>query len=96
MYGPRLMEFVRSMEPAKEMFTAEILEFAKQYDFLGEMTIDEMPDLETLDYLYTFEVLNGTSKEKVDSTLVEIYDYMEDFTKKNGIYEFFLNMAIFL
>ncbi len=55
-----------------------------------------MPDLETLDYLYTFEVLNGTSKEKVDSTLVEIYDHMEDFTKENGIYEFFLNMAIFL
>ena len=43
-----------------------------------------------------FKSLNGTSKEKVDSTLVEIYDHMEDFTKENGIYEFFFNMAIFL
>ncbi len=96
MYGSRLMEFKRSMEPAKKIFTEEIKEFTKRYDFLGDMTIEEEPDLETLDYIFIFEVLNGTSKDKVDSTLVEIYDHMEEFTKENGIHEFYMNMAIFL
>ena len=96
MNGSRFMEFKLSMEPAKKMFTEEIMEFTKRYPFLGEMTIEEEPDIDTLDYIFRFEVLNGTPKDKVDATLVEIYDHMEDFTKENNIRDFFMNMAIFL
>ena len=58
------------------------------------MTLVEEPDIETLDYLYYFNKLNGTSKETLDSTLLEIYNHMDDFSKANGIYEYCENAVI--
>ena len=96
MYGPRLMEFKQTMEPAKKLFTEEIKEFTKQYDFLGKMTIEEEPDIETLDYIYSFKILNGTPQEKLDSAHHEIFTHMKRFSKEKGIYDFYLNSIIWL
>ncbi|MBQ2831593.1 hypothetical protein [Methanobrevibacter sp.] len=91
-----LIRFQRSMEPSKEIFTQEIRKFAKKFDFLGEMTIIEEPDISTMDYIYSFKTLNGTSRDKLDSTLLEIYNHMEKFSKENGIDEFCSNTIIWI
>lgn len=54
----RLDKFKEEMLPAKELYTAEIKDFAKNYDFLGEMILEEMPDIDTQDYIICFEKLN--------------------------------------
>ncbi|WP_407391595.1 hypothetical protein [Methanobrevibacter sp.] len=89
-----LDEFKREMEPAKEIYTKEIKDFAKKYDFLGEMSLIEDPDIDTLDYIYSFEKFNGTSEEILDKTLKELYRHMKEFSKANGIYEFCRNAII--
>lgn len=90
----RLDKFKREMEPAKELYTNEILNFAKNYKFLGKMTLEEMPDIDTQDYIFCFEKLNGTSEEVLDKTLKELYDHMDDFSKENGIVRFSRNVVI--
>ena len=90
----RLEQFKLRMEGPKKIYTEELKRFVKKYDFLGEMTLVEEPDIETLDYLYYFNKLNGTSKETLDSTLLEIYNHMDDFSKANGIYEYCENAVI--
>lgn len=87
--------FKREMNPAKKIYTKELKDFAKRYDFLGEMTIHEDPDIDTQDYIYSFKNLNGTSKEVIDQTLTELNDHMKEFSKANGIWEFFINTYIF-
>ena len=72
----RLDKFKREMEPAKELYTKEIEDFAKNYDFLGKMRLEEMPDIDTQDYIFCFEKLNGTSEDVLDKTLTELYDHM--------------------
>lgn len=89
-----LDEFKREMAPAEKLYTKEIKEFAKNYDFLGEMKIIEQPDIDTQDYIYTFKNLNGTSKEVLRETLKEFYTHMKEFSKENGIYEFSRNAII--
>ena len=64
------------MEPAKELYTKEIEDFAKNYDFLGKMRLEEMPDIDTQDYIFCFEKLNGTSEDVLDKTLTELYDHL--------------------
>lgn len=91
-----LMKFQRSMEPAKKIYTDEIAKFTEKFDFLGEMTILEEPDIATMDYIYSFKAFNGTSREKLDSTLLEIYNHMEKFSKAKGIDEFCKNTIIWL
>ena len=61
----RLDLFKKEMEPAKELYTREILNFTKKYDSLGKMTIMEEPDIDTQEYIYSFEKLNGTSKRNL-------------------------------
>jgi hypothetical protein len=83
-----LEEFKREMEPAKEIYTKEIKEFAKKYEFLDNLRIFEEPDIQTQEYIFAFEKLNGTSKEVLNTTLEELYIHMEKFSKENGIDEF--------
>ena len=51
----RLEKFKKEMEPAKEIYTKEIKDYAEKFDALGEMTLRERPDIDTLDYIYSFE-----------------------------------------
>lgn len=90
----RLERFKREMEPAKELYTKEIQSFAKNYDFLGEMTLQERPDIDTQDYIFRFEKVNGTSEEVLDQTLSELYDHMDKFSKVHGITQFSRNTII--
>jgi len=92
----RLERFKRQMEPAKELYTKEISNFAKNFDALGEMSVKERPDIDTLDYIYSFEKLNGTSAEELDLIHSELYDHMKKFSKENGIHEFYMNTVIHL
>lgn len=87
--------FKREMEPAKKIYTKELKDFSKRYGFLGEMTIREDPDIDTQDYIYSFKNLNGTRKEVIDQTLAELNAHMKEFSKANGICEFFINAYIF-
>lgn len=86
--------FKQSMEPAKKIYTQELKEFAKNYEFLGEMSLIEEPDIVTQDYIYFFDKLNGTKKDVLDKTLEELYQHMIEFSKANGIEEFCQNATI--
>ena len=90
----RLEQFKLRMEGAKKIYTEELKRFVKKYEFLGEMTLVEEPDIDTLDYIYYFNKLNGTKKETLDSALLEMYDHMDDFSTANGIEEFCENVII--
>lgn len=92
----RLDMFKKEMEPAKELYTKEIIDYAKNYDFLGKMTLREEPDIDTQDYIFSFEKLNGTSEEILDKTLAELYDHMDEFSKSKGITKFSRNASIWL
>ena len=90
----RLDRFKREMEPAKEAYSNELKDFARNYKFLGEMTLEEMPDIDTQDYIFCFEKLNGTSEDVLDKTLTELYDHMDEFSKAMGIDRFSRNAVI--
>ena len=90
----RLDKFKQEMEGAKELYTNEIKDFARNYEFLGEMTLEEMPDIDTQDYIFCFEKLNGTSEDVLDRTLTELYDHMDEFSKTMGIDKFSRNVVI--
>ena len=92
----RLEKFKKEMEPSKEVYTREITDFAKRYDVLGEMTLIEEPDIDTQEYIYSFEKLNGTSQKELDEILLEMYDHMEDFSKQKGIERFYQSARIWL
>ena len=83
-----LDEFKKEMAPAEKIFREELQKFAENYDFLGEMTLTEQPDIDTQEYIYTFKKLNGTSRKVLHKTLNEIYDHMAEFSKSNDISEF--------
>ena len=90
----KLDRFKSKMEPAKEIYTKELKDVSEKYDFLGNMTLTERPDIDTLDYIFSFENLNGTSEDILDQTLRELYDHMEEFSKAMGIAEFNRNATI--
>lgn len=92
----KLEKFKKEMEPAKKIYTNEIKKFAENYDFLGEMVLREEPDIDTQDYIFIFEKLNGTSEDVLDKTLTEIYDHMAQFSKENGIDTFCRNASVWL
>lgn len=92
----RLEKFKKEMEPAKEIYTKEIKDYAEKFDALGEMTLRERPDIDTLDYIYSFEKVNGTSTEELDSIHSELYQHMKKFSKENDIHEFYMNAIIHL
>ena len=88
--------FKKEMEPARQLFTREILSFTKQYDSLGKMTLTEIPDIDTQDYVYQFEKVDGISQKELDEIYWEISNHMEEFSKIHGIEKFFLNVSIWL
>jgi type I site-specific restriction-modification system R (restriction) subunit len=88
--------FRKRMEPAKELYTEEIIDFTKKYDALGKLTIIEEPDIDTQEYIYSFEKLNGTSQEELDRISIEIMNHMEKFSKANGIENFDRAVCIFM
>ena len=92
----RLDLFKERMEPAKELYTREILDFTRKYDALGEMTLIEEPDIDTQEYIYSFENLNGTSQEELDEIFLEICNHMKHFSKSRGIEGFWQNVRIWL
>ena len=92
----RLDRFKEEMEPAKEIYTKEIKDFARKFDALGEMTLRERPDIETMDYIYIFEKVNGTSAEELDLIHGELYNHMKKFSKEHNIHEFYMNAIIHL
>ncbi len=84
------------MEPAKEIYTKELIDFAKKYDALGEMTLKEMPDIDTQEYVYCFEKVNGTPQEELDRILLEICGHMDEFSRVNNIENFNRTVNIWL
>lgn len=90
----RLDLFKKEMEPSEKLYTQELREFSKRYDVLGKMTLIEEPDIDTQEYIYSFEKLNGTSPEQIDEIYLEIFKHMRGFSKENGIEEFSQNVRI--
>ena len=83
-----LDRFRKEMQPAEKLFTREIEDFAKRYDALGKMTMSEFPDIDTQEYIYSFENLNGTSQSELDEIFLEISEHMEEFSRVHGIEKF--------
>ena len=84
------------MEPAEKLYTSEITDFARKYDVLGEMALIEEPDIDTQDYIYQFEKVNGTPQEDVDKIILEISDHMDEFSKNNGSKNFSQHVVIWI
>lgn len=90
----KLEEFRLEMEPLKEKFTQELKEYVKKYDFLGELTIIEEPDIDTSDYIFSFEKLNDVKKEVADSAMQDIDEHMLQYSKLNNLDDFTINACI--
>ena len=84
------------MEPAKQIYTREIRDFAQKFDELGEMSMREYPDIDVQEYIFDFENVNGISEEELDKIHDEISDHMEEFSKVHGIEKFFHYTCIWL
>ena len=91
-----LDKFKKNMEPAKEIYTREITDFTSKIDALGEMTLIEDHDIDTQQYIYSFEISNGLSQSESDEIILEIYAHMEEFSKQNGIEEFYQFARVWL
>lgn len=92
----KIDEFRMEIEESKKIYTEELEKFIQKYDFLGNLTIVEEPDIDTVDYFYCFNNLNGTGKDTLKTARAEIYSHMIDFSKANGIDEFSKNAHIYI
>ena len=54
----RLDLFKKEMEKPKEIYAREIKDFSRNYPTLGNMTIEEEPDIDVQQYIFYFENLN--------------------------------------
>ena len=61
----KIDEFRMEMEEPKKIYTEELKRFIKKYDFLGEPILIEDPDIDTVDYIYYLNKLNGTPEDAV-------------------------------
>ncbi|MBQ7929176.1 MAG: hypothetical protein IJ287_10630 [Methanobrevibacter sp.] len=91
-----LDKFKKEMEPSKELYAQEIKDFSKKFDAIGEMTLIEQPDIDTQEYIFSFEKINGTSQKELDEILMEIYTHMEKFSKQKGIERFYQCARVWL
>lgn len=96
MYNSSLIQHMWEMEPAKEIFTKEIVKFTEKYSELGELTIKMQPDIATMDFIYDFEKSDCVSNERFDQILSEVCDHMDGFCRENDIMDFYLNTIIFI
>lgn len=92
----KLEKFKSEMEGAKEIYTNELESFAKKFDAISEMTMKEQPDIDTMDFIYSFKKMNGASQEELDAIHLELYDHMDAFAKTNGIHYFCMHSVISL
>lgn len=92
----RLELFSQEMEKPKELYTAEIKKFAERYSCLGKLTVTEEPDIDTMDYVFSFEKIGHTTEEEWNKILLEIYDHMEEFSKSEELEKFNQNAIILL
>jgi hypothetical protein len=60
------------------------------------MTLKERPDIDTMDYLYSFKRMNGVCEEELDIIHQDLYKHMAEFAKANGISEFCMHSVISL
>ena len=90
----RLDLFKTEMKSAKKLYTNELKSFAGKFDALGEMSVRERPDIDTMDYIYTFEKVNGASQEELDLIHSELYNHMKKFSKENDIHDFYMHSVI--
>lgn len=96
MKEPKAIQHKHRMEGAKKIFTKELENFAKKYDVLSEMTLREQPDIDTMDYIYSFEKVNGTPQKELDLIHDEIHEHMDKFSKEKGIHEFYRNTVFYI
>ncbi len=92
----RLEKFKSEMEGAKEIYTKELESYAKKFDAIGEMTMREQPDIDTMDFLYSFKRRNSASQEELDAIHRDLYEHMDNFAKANGIHDFCMHSVISL
>ena len=85
-----------NLEETHEIFMGELKDFTKKYDFLGEITLTVEPDIDTLDFIYSFENLNGKRMDELGPVVVEISRHMREFSKQNNIYDYFVDVCFFL
>ena len=83
-----LEKFKQRMEPAKQMYTREIGDFASRFDALGKMTTSEFPDIDCQEYIFEFEKAEGTCEEELDEIHSKLHQHMSDFAKAHGIEDF--------
>ena len=92
----KIDKFRESMEPSKQLYTKELENYAKKFSSLGKMSLRERPDIDTLDYIYSFNKLNGASQEELDLIHKDLYEHMKKFSKENNIHDFYMNAVIHL
>lgn len=85
-----------NLEETQELFLSELEDFTRKYDFLGEITLTEDPDIDTIDYIYSIENLNGKTMDELDPILDEICVHMRDFSKENNIFNYYVNACFSL
>ncbi|MBQ9161320.1 MAG: hypothetical protein IJ122_08400 [Methanobrevibacter sp.] len=85
-----------NLEETQEIFMNELKDFTQKYDFLGEITLKVEPDIDTLDFIYSFENLNGKRMDELSPVVVEISRHMREFSKQNNIYDYFVDVCFFL
>lgn len=92
----RVELFRKRMEQTEKIYSRELRDYAMKFPVLGEMSLRERPDIDTLDYIYSFKKTTEASQEDLDLIHSEIYDHMEKFSKEKGIHEFYMNTVIYI
>jgi hypothetical protein len=90
----KIDKFQESMKASKELYTKELERYARQYSALSERTLKERPDIDTMDYLYSFKRTDGICDEELDMILGDLYNHMNEFARANGISEFYMHSVI--
>jgi len=91
-----LKKVYENLDDTQRIFMDELEDFTGRYDFLGEITLTVEPDIDTMDFIYSFENLNGKRMDELGSTVVEISRHMREFSKRNDIYDYFVDVCFFL
>lgn len=94
--GEIMKKVYENLEETQEIFMNELKDFTQKYDFLGEITLKVEPDIDTLDFIYSFENLNGKRMDELSPVVVEISRHMREFSKQNNIYDYFVDVCFFL
>lgn len=58
------------------------------------MSIKMQPDIDTMDFIYSFERVDGVTEDQINQILDELCIHMRTFCKGNNIWDFYLNVVI--